>query len=209
MTIVSERRLKRTLSNASTIQDQLQSELTAIAEERGESTIYITIDELAARISRTNMSTYQSLHRLEQKGMVEVIKEKKNNVDKIVGVKINKAADTIELVNMAVGKAKEKAEVIAKAPLQNFPEINRYMNQKEAVAKAKQELMEAGIEEDKILIDWESNPVKDEALTIFLELIKTRKELLDTKIELLAANRKIEVYERRYGKEPENVSKSN
>lgn len=196
--MISERKLQRTYNKSTPNTDRVHAELTAISEKTGSSEVYITMDDLGGRLGISGSTAYQAVYRLWKKGYLETIKETRNGLPPhVAGVKLFKAANEITITEIAVTKAKEKTERMAKG-IGKFETIETYMNKREAIEQAKKLLVDAGLEE-AIIVKFEADPIGEEALVILKELVDTRKELLDAKIDLMAAQRKIEMYERRYG----------
>lgn len=174
-------------------------------EEFGDRDITATVDELAKRAKMSRTSMYQTLHRLEQKNEIEVIKTKDNGHELIIGVRLLKmprhSAITAKSAEKAIAKDKEDT---VESLTQTFPMLTKYLKTRLAIENAKEKLVESGLDPDQI-IKFDPDPLAEEAMKLLQKLIDKSNEATELKYERDAAKRDIEFYEKKHKEETQKM----
>lgn len=184
---------KKAIDKTLTVRDKLLIALQAWAMERDTNEIYQTIPDLAAKAGVNPSTASVEVWRMTEEKVIETIKERseKNGRQKVVGFILRKAANPAKIVASGAEKAKAAdsrpvKKLMTPRILPHLVHVKKYMEQKEAVEKARQILTDAGLGGDTITFTLE-NPYAEEAVQILAELTEATRLLGECRIEVEAA----------------------
>lgn len=178
-----DRATKRAVDAAMTVEERV----TLALESYKKREIYQPIDDIATKAGMRTSAVYQALYRMVKKGKVEILKESSaGGKQKIIGVKVNFAESPERIIHNGAERAKngkrmqKRIEVKVSSTLLH---LNKYMEQKIAVEKANQILHDSGLD-DLCIQSFSSNPLGEEAISIYRELVETKDQLREALLAL-------------------------
>jgi hypothetical protein len=180
----------REFDAALSIRDRIRKALN----EYGSQTIYTTVSEIAARAGVDPIKTYHALYGMRDRE-IRLITEQNGDRPKIVGVQILRLEPVTKIHRRSARKAKTRANGKFDAQmLESLTHLNAYIKQRLAVEEAKEVLEKNGV--DPSQVQFEPNPLGDEAIYLLSRLTDTKQELHTMQFDLEAARRDIEFMKR-------------
>ena len=167
-----------TLDKRLTLQERVRIVLNSYHDREPQ----FLINDLAKKVGEDESYVYQALWRLRKAGEIEILKTHSGsgNSLKISGARLLKMETTSKIYYRSAQSRKLKQPSnSAKRDEEmepSFPELTAYIHKKNVVEKAKENLLEAGLDPN-IIIHFETDPISEEACNLLLSLKEVTERL--------------------------------
>src|ERR1035437_6223116 len=152
-----------------TVQDQVRLFLGQF----GQKNISTTIEEIAQHMEQPRTSVYQAIHRLEEKGEIDLEKELlENGREKIIGIKLIKLEQSGRTYQRAADRSGRITRIkptdlnsVITGIEPTFPALLAYMHKRLAVENIREQAINAGMDADSV-IQFTHDDISEEALVL-------------------------------------------